>query len=199
MPNTLLRLFRKYAQLDDVVKDAKNNLEKVVLLNDWAHHQIWKSRYGSPQINIYTPLYQLIAIQCGIIKGWCGNYAILLVNACLSMRLEARHVSIWKENSYGSNMHNIVEVWLPTRRKLVCLDPYYNLYFLDKNGRPLSVKEINEFVKVEDYDSISIQNPTFESYLNSSTFKTDYLSYYYGYEINKAIGSIENNDDKVDV
>lgn len=195
MPNVLLRLFKEYAQLDIVVRDAKNNLEKVILLNDWAYHQIWKSRYGGPRTNIYSPLYQLIALQKGLIKGWCGNYAILLVNACLSMDLDVRHVGLYKKDSYGVNMHNIVEVWLPVRRKLVCLDPYYNLHFLGKNNQPLSVKEISNFVKNNDFDSVIIYNPTFESYLNSSSFKVDYLSYYYGYETNLVIGEFEDGSE----
>lgn len=181
----ILRIFNEYNRLDLVVKDAKSIIQKIILLCDWTHHQIPLWSYGGnieKAEETQNPIHQLLAIKNGVLRGWCGNYAILFIAACESMDLGARHVLLSKKPEYGIDRHNVVEVWRPVKRRWMVLDPMFNIHFVNSHdtSKYLSAEEISRLVNNNSIDDVGIIHPVFSDHLNvSQRFKQNILNYFY--------------------
>lgn len=175
-----LKVFRKQERLDIIIKDAKTQLEKIVLLNDWAHHQICLAYYGAPihpfPLDIFT---QLDYLRTGKSKGWCGSYVVIFIQACLSVGIPARSVCIVNRLKPSTDMHNVADAWDDELKKWILVDPSYNIHFM-RNRMPLSVLEIHNAVIKRKTESIKIVIPHFNGYL-SSKFKEDILRYFHNF------------------
>lgn len=172
-----LKAFRKRERLDAVIKDAKTQLEKIVLLNDWAHHQMCLGYYGQPIIPFPLNVdIQLEYLRSGTSKGWCGSYVVIFVQACLSVDIPARSICLLQRPKPLKDMHNVTDAWDSERKKWIFFDPSFNIHCLRK-GNPLSVLEIHNAVVANTTESIQIRQPNFGNYLTSK-FKTDILRYF---------------------
>jgi len=172
-----LRAFRKRERLDVVIKDAKTQLEKIVLINDWAHHQICLGYQGMPikpfPLNIFI---QLDYLRTGESKGWCGSYVAIFVQACLSAGIPARSICLRKQIAIYRDMHNVADAWDSDHKKWVCVDPSFNIHYMRK-GKPLNVLEIHNAVIKNKTALIAVTIPNFTRYI-SSPFKKDILRYF---------------------
>lgn len=172
-----LRVFREQERLDVVIKDAKTQLEKIILLNDWTHHQICLAYQGPPIIpfplNVFT---QLDYLRTGKSKGYCGSYVAIFVQACLSVGIPARSICLRQRLQPLKNMHNVADAWDDDHKKWVCVDPSFNLHFMRK-GIPLSVFELHNAVIENKTNSIVVTMSRFSNYLNSK-FTEDILRYF---------------------
>lgn len=179
----MLRVFKEYNRLDQVVQDAKTIPQKMILLCDWVHHQIPLWRYGGNEEQTQNPIYNLLAIRSGVLRGWCGNYSILLIAALQSMGIEARHVSLSKKPELGTDQHNVVEGWRPIKCKWMALDPLYNVHFVRNNNfyEYLSAEEISKFVNLGTTDRVTLIHPVFNNHIEPA-FQTNLINYFYKYE-----------------
>jgi hypothetical protein len=135
-----LQQLRKQEKLDEVVAPGKTDFDKQVLLLDWAHKRI---PFGPPASSPSDALGILKAVDAGQ-RFNCGYYAEVLRAALSAMGYVARDIGLKGAKSDGNGSeHSIVEVWDPTHRKWVVLDPTVNAYFL-KGETPLNAFEIRQ-------------------------------------------------------
>ncbi|MFI5350015.1 MAG: transglutaminase-like domain-containing protein [Elusimicrobiota bacterium] len=120
-----LQLLRSREKLDAVVAPGKTEFEKIVLLRKWAHDQ-WKE--GS---TFYYPPWDGVEILDLARRhrnyGFCGQYAMVFLQACLSVGLHARYVDIG---------HFLTEVWSDDYNRWIVMDPTNDLHY-EKDGAPL--------------------------------------------------------------
>lgn len=172
-----LKVFRKQERLDVIIKDAKTQLEKIILLNDWAHHQICLAYWGTPIVPFLLDVFtQLDYLRRGKSKGWCGSYVAIFVQACLSVGIPARSICLLQRLNPRKDMHNVADAWDSELKKWILVDPSYNIHFM-RNRIPLSVLEIHNAVIENKTESIKISIPHLNDYLTSK-FKEDILRYF---------------------
>lgn len=114
---TLARL-RSRECLDLVAGQSVGTLERALLLKNWVGRQ-WS--FGAP--DPYPPwnaLEILDWIRSGRTKGHCGQYAMVYLQACLSMGIQARYIEIGSARNPHS--HFTTEVFLPESGKWAVLD-----------------------------------------------------------------------------
>jgi len=132
----LVELRKKY-KLDEVVSAGETELEKFVLLRNWVANQ-WRFK---PPYDGYPAwdAHEILKIK----YGFCVQYAIVYVQACMSLGYPARFVF-----GYHSGMgagHEVTEVWSNEHRKWVFMDPSGNRHHVDPNTlEPLSMLEIHD-------------------------------------------------------
>jgi transglutaminase superfamily protein len=126
-----LRLLRTREKLDEVVSTAKTQFEKIVLLRAWAHRQ-W--RIGT---TFYYPPWDAVEILDLARKhrnrGFCAQYAVVLLQACQSMGIHARYVDL--------PGHFVVAVWSDDFNRWVVMDPTNDLHY-ERDGVPLGGGEL---------------------------------------------------------
>lgn len=144
----LQELRRRY-KLDEVVKDATTEFEKLVLLRDWV-----KSRWAhgwdeSKATDTLDGLALLEDAERGL-EFCCGSYVLVFVQCVLSLGHRARRLGISKKESdfippdEGNVGHAVSEIWSNEWRKWVVMDPDINGHY-EQNGIPLSAYEIRDF------------------------------------------------------
>ena len=79
--------------------------------------------------------------DCGIN---CYMLSIVLTEACLSLGLPSRIVSLNPLNPYDFDNHLVTVVWCASRSKWVMADPSYNAYLRDSDGLILNPWEIRD-------------------------------------------------------
>ncbi len=128
-----LKLLRSREKLDSVVAGGRTQLEKTVLLRAWAHSQ-WKPWAGT----FYYPPWDALEIidlaRRRDNRGFCAQYAIVFVQACLSLGLHARYIDL--------PGHFLAAVWSDDYDKWVAMDAYKDLHY-ERNGVPLSGFELS--------------------------------------------------------
>ena len=147
-PPEVLQQYRRAEQLDEVVKEIPNTLQKVIKLLYWTRSQ-WEPGRPDP----YPPINARIIlneIRSGRTGGFCAQYNYVFVQALQSFGIKARYVTI--------HDHEVTEVWLEEFKKWGCFDPYYNTYYTDMNQIPLSVYEIYTLVKEQKTPRIAGQH-----------------------------------------
>ncbi len=133
---------RQQEQLEQVVSAGGTEFDKQRLLNDWVNSQ-WSAGKPVP----YPPWDALVIldrIRSGRSKGFCAQYAVVLVQGCLSMGWQARYLAIAEELKPHKG-HLTVEVWSNQYNKWVVLDPYYCLHY-ESGGEPLSGLELHRLL-----------------------------------------------------
>jgi len=141
--------FRKAAKLDDVVKDAKDDFDKLVKLMDWVgscHNDralkkhIHKGRY-SWDIN------RVFGIVDGkpTVYGHCMSYAEVMCYAAISMGyVSARHCAV---GGFRQATHEVCDIWVPSLEKWVYFDPSLTSYYFDKKTKtPMSILETHDVI-----------------------------------------------------
>ena len=109
---------RSQERLDGIAGGGSGTLPKALRLKNWVGRQ-WE--FGSP--DPYPPwnaLEILEWIRAGRTRGHCGQYAIVYLQACLSMGIQARFVEVG--NSTNPYCHFTTEVFLEEFGKWAVLD-----------------------------------------------------------------------------
>ena len=127
-----LKLLREREQLDRVVFPGRREFDKIVLLRKWAH-----SQWSGGDNRFYYPPWDAVEIldlarKRGN-KAFCAQYAIVFLQACLSMGLPARYVDL--------PGHFVAEVWSDDYDRWVVMDPTSDRHF-EKDGVPLNGRRL---------------------------------------------------------
>ena len=136
----MVALRRKYG-LDAVVSGSASETEQLVRLRDWVSRQ-WK--YQPPAVNY--PAWDADEILRRK-YGFCVQYAIVLMQAAISLGHQARFV--FGENPGGSYEagHEVCEIWSNEHRKWIFLDGTVSLHYIDpKTKAPMSMLELHDLL-----------------------------------------------------
>lgn len=140
--NASLRKLRRLYKLDEVVKNCKTQFEKIVALNYWVANQWkWHPPVKYPDWNAL----QILEKQKNgkPLGGFCGHFAIVMVQCCLALGITARFIFSKLEGVIFG--HEVTEVWSDEYDKWIMMDPNINRYFRDrKTNIPLSALELHE-------------------------------------------------------
>ncbi len=139
-----LKALREKFRLDDVVRDAKGEFDLVARLARWAS-QLWADGHLKDGYPAWDALEILKPHRDGKpVGGFCQQYNLVFLQACLSFGIPGRCVSIGP-GDHGSPIrggHEVVEIWSNEHRKWVYVDGNTAWYFVD--GAPLSLLELRE-------------------------------------------------------
>lgn len=173
-----LRILREQEKLDQVVKKAKTEFEKFILLRNWVKSQ-WVHSIPQP----YPPWNALIIldwIRKGKTGGFCAQYAVVYVQACLSLGLQARYIDTNCKRGTG---HFLTEVWSNDYNKWVVMDPDFNIHY-ERNSIPLSALDLHHsWVKNNWQDIEIIQGYPPSKIHHIGDHKYNLIDYYYDISI----------------
>ncbi|HBA59869.1 MAG TPA: hypothetical protein DCZ92_03425 [Elusimicrobia bacterium] len=128
-----LRFLREREKLESVTASGRTQFEKIVALRKWTRSQ-WP-----PGSKFFYPPWDAVEILDLARKhknyGFCAQYGVVFLQACLSMGIHARYLDI-----VG---HFVTEVWSDEFDKWILMDPNFDLHY-EKNGIPLNAREICE-------------------------------------------------------
>lgn len=169
---------RTAEDLDEVVSDKVMVMERALALKSWVGRQ-WK--FGVP--DPYPPwnaVKVLEWIRSGRTGGFCGQYAMVYLQACLSVGIQARYIEVGQvTNPYS---HFTTEVFLPEFGKWAVLDPtaqphLASHYLVD--GVPQNALELHRALLGNRGDQVEVLHDT--SVLNGKvrTIGTAIEHYYY--------------------
>ena len=147
-----LKILRENEGLEVMVKDAESDLGKALLLSDWTNSQ-WKQGVPDPYPPWNANTILKMARDTGN-GGFCAQYAVVFVQACLSMGIQARYVDL-NSGKVGDSGHFSAEVWSSDLDKWVAVDPFYNRYFKSE-GKPLGALEIHQQIAMGKAEKISV-------------------------------------------
>lgn len=135
---------RELYKLDEVVAGAKSRFERIVRLNHWVSQQ-WKWHPPDPYPN-WDALELLEKQPNGeSLGGFCGQYAIVMVQCCVAMGMQARYV--FGDFRPVINGHEVVEVWSDGHGKWVLMDPDMDRYYTDRaSGIPLNALDLHRAI-----------------------------------------------------
>lgn len=142
-----LAQFRRDHRLDGVVKGAADELEEVQRLAAWCSRQ-WTQGHIT---TVYPPFdaFEILKPHADgtPVGGFCQQYNIVLLQACLSLGIIARNVSIGPGSRFDliRGGHEVAEVWSNRYRKWVFADGQIAWRFLDAaTGVPLSALDLHD-------------------------------------------------------
>ena len=139
-----LQLLRKRERLDEVIRPGETQFDKIVLLRKWTRRQ-WEHGSGSFSYPPWDAVEILDLARNHGNRAFCAQYAIVLLQACLSVGLSARYVDL--------PGHFVAAVWSYDYDKWVVMDPYNDIHF-EKDGVPMNGRELCDAARVEDYSGI---------------------------------------------
>ena len=72
------------------------------------------------------------------------SYAVALISAATALGFHARH---WAIEGFRDMGHEVVEIWVPSRKKWIYFDPSLTSYYFDERTKePLNVHELHRLV-----------------------------------------------------
>ncbi len=151
--NPRLAQLKTQEGLDDVISSGKSELDKMRLLRDWVSRQ-WESSIPDPY-PVWDAVTILKEIRAGRTGGFCAQYAVLLVQSCLSLGWQARYLAIARD-ARPDNGHMTVEIWSNQFMRWVVMDPYFCVDY-EKDGIPLSALDIHQSLVNGDSGRIEIK------------------------------------------
>jgi hypothetical protein len=139
-----LKQLRQDYRLDEAVKGAANQFERVQRLNHWVSSQ-WKWHAPDDYPN-WDALEILKKKPGGESKGgFCGQYGIAMMQCCLAMGIQARYVFAGLPGIVGG--HEMIEFWSDDDGKWVIMDTNMDRYYLDPNTRvAMNAMEIHQSI-----------------------------------------------------
>jgi len=142
-----LKQLREQYQLDEIVKGCKTDLQRMEKLAAWSS-QLWTKGHLSEAYPKWDALEILKKHADGTpIGGFCQQYNIVFLQACESLGMPGRCVSIGA-GDHGLKIrsgHEVVEIWSNEHNKWIYVDGQAAWYFVDKETRePLSLLELRE-------------------------------------------------------
>lgn len=126
-----LAMLRARERLDEVVGGSATQFVAVMRLMRWARSQ-WE-----PGADFHYPPWDAVEIldlarRHGN-RGFCAQYAVVLLQACQSMGIHARYVDL--------PGHFVVAVWSDDHDRWVVFDPLNDLHF-ERDGVPMRGREL---------------------------------------------------------
>ncbi|MFZ1291900.1 MAG: transglutaminase-like domain-containing protein [Melioribacteraceae bacterium] len=148
----LNRLREKY-QLD-LIAGTGDEWSKALNLMKWISEHIgYKADITSslPEVCKTLPMNSLGLLEYSFNKGQdfginCYMHSIVLTEACLSLGLKSRIVSLNPLNPFDYDNHLVTIVWIPKFSKWVMLDSSYNGYLHDSGGKILNPWEVRDLL-----------------------------------------------------
>jgi hypothetical protein len=126
---------REKYKLDEVVKDAKSEFEKFVMLRNWVAQQ-WK--FQAPCA--YYPAWDADDILTHK-TGMCVQFAIVYMQCAISLGYQTRFVF---GRPHGTG-HEVCEIWSNEYKKWIYMDCSGNFHCLNsQTGVPLSLLEVHD-------------------------------------------------------
>ena len=134
----VLQELRRRARLDDVVKGASTEWEKVLRLKDWAAKQLAR-RDLTGATGFHFPDWNALDVLDG--RGWfCLHHAVVFMQACQAFGIQCRHIQM---NPWCYSGHEVNEVWSNEYGKWIFIDAGYNFYVVEPDrGEPMSLQEV---------------------------------------------------------
>ena len=136
------KIRRLYAQenLQKFVQQYGDEWQLQKAICNWTNAQ-WPPGDPNPY-PLSNGLDILADIRSGKTKGFCGQYVYLFADALKAVgRYDVRYLEL---ESQDHQFHFSAEVWSNPWQKWVVLDPFYNVYYSDEQGNPLSALELHE-------------------------------------------------------
>lgn len=152
----LLRLRSNY-HFDDVVKDAKSEQEKVLIMLNWVRNRWEHNGWHDAETNNACTILE--RAEKGE-KFRCVEYGIVLKNALLAVGLKARTLGLMtrdvEKTKFGAG-HVLSEVWLKDKQKWALVDAQFNtMPVLD--GTPLNAVELQAaIIQKKDFRFVNIK------------------------------------------
>jgi hypothetical protein len=119
-------------------------------------------------------------IRSGKTGGFCGQYAMVYLQACLSVGIQARYIEIGQTTNPYS--HFTTEVYLPVFGKWAVLDatarPHLASHYLSK-GIPQNALELHRALLEDRVDEVEVVHDTSVVDGEERTFGTALQNYYY--------------------
>jgi hypothetical protein len=132
-------------KLDTIVKNAKSDFEKVLLVQSWVNSRWKHDGDNTPEKNdAYFILKQAEKGE----RFRCVEYS-LVASACLkSLGFKVRNVGLMTKDidevNYGGG-HAVSEVLIPDLKKWIFIDPQYDI-IATENGIPLNAVELQQVI-----------------------------------------------------
>jgi hypothetical protein len=135
--NTRLKELRRKYRLDDVVRGAKSELEKMAKLRNWVNQQ-WK---WCPPAEPYPAWDSHVLLERK--NGFCVHFAIVMMQCAISLGHQARFV--FGMHPLVSGGHEVCEVWSNEYKKWMFIDGADNIHHTDPTTKaPLSMLEVHD-------------------------------------------------------
>lgn len=133
-----LKVLRESYQLDTVIAEATDDLDRVKRMCRWVHdrtsHDGWSDDYPTDALDL------LKAAEKG--SQWrCVEFGIVVAECLQSVGIPARRVSAQArdvETMLGGAGHVFSEAWLEDRQCWIFVDAQMDLVGLDRDGSPLN-------------------------------------------------------------
>lgn len=167
---------RRLYPLDQVIKNDHSDMEKVLSILNWTHHQ-WKhdggnSPKGSDGISI------LNEARAGG-RFPCFAYSIVLADQLMAQGYKARVIYLKTkdaETRKGSPGHVATEVYLNDLKKWIFVDGQFNV-MPTLHGKPLNAAEFQQALS-QNYDAVVLKSKDEVSKRGYTDFVYDYLYYF---------------------
>lgn len=114
----IVQLRQEY-KLDEIVKTAKTDLDRAVLLKNWVAGAL---KFGTPAPEVFSD-WSAVALLARAKKGqtvWCGQAAMVFQQACHALGLPARFIELGQPRNPGC--HFTTEVYLREHAKWAVVD-----------------------------------------------------------------------------
>jgi len=154
----LVRLRAEY-KLDNVIAEAKTDLERAVALKRWVGTR-WK--FSTPEPETFRDWSAVALLERGKRGewGWCGQAAMIFQQACMAVGLPARFIELGNETTPAC--HFTTEVYLREHGKWAVVDATpladFDLYYTF-GGVPQSALEMHHRVVRSAMDGVSEVHP----------------------------------------
>lgn len=154
--NEYLKKFREQYEIEKLTKNAKNDLEKVLILLDWTNSKWKHSGSNTPS---KSDAFVILEEASQGKKFRCVEYAIVVSTALNSIGLLARTLGLKTKDvekvKYGAG-HVVTEVYLNDKNKWIFIDGQTNLIpFID--NVPLNAVELQEAI-IESREKIELKS-----------------------------------------
>ena len=138
--------FRTEYKLDEVIKDAKTDIQRAALLEKWVAGNL---KFGTPAPDVFND-WSTVALLGRVKKGqvvWCGQAAMIFQQACLAMGIPSRFIELGLEDRPAC--HFTTEVFLREQGKWAVVDATplkdFEVYYT-VDGVPQSALEMHRHV-----------------------------------------------------
>ena len=141
--NPRLIELREREKFDELLAGAPRQFEAAVRLRAWTHRQ-WE--VGT---SFHYPPWDAVEILDLVRRhdnrGFCAQYAIVLLQACQAMGIHARYVDL--------PGHFVVAIWSDDFDRWVLMDPMHDLHY-EKDGLPMRGRDLHRAYEDRDLSGI---------------------------------------------
>ena len=167
---------RKEYPLEKVIKNDRNDMQRILSILNWTHHQWKHDGNRSPKKN------DAISILNEVKEGArfpCFAYAIVLRDQLTAHGFKARTIYLKTKDAEirkGSPGHVATEVYLNDQKKWVFIDGQFNV-MPTLNGKPLNAVEFQHALS-NNYDQVVLASKDKVDKLEYTDFVYVYLYYF---------------------